>query len=105
NNKECWHVIVTEENKEVLHKWRDPNKLGVSLIVGDIVGMSYGKREHNRVSRVGGLSHIKSAPGAIYPYDFGEEITMDQFYKKTGINKPEPEFKIGDLVKVSDNKI
>ena len=61
-----WHVVVTEENKEILSKWRFTNSK-YSLSVGQITGIhEFGTKEHNPIcSREG----------------FGIEITFEQFKK------------------------
>jgi len=68
---ERWHVVVTEENQEILSRWK--YKASTPLLkIGFIVGIatSNGRPDHNP-------GHIKKGDS----YDFGEEITTEQFKK------------------------
>jgi len=61
-----WHIRVTESNKKILAKWR-----GCMLSALEnhyIVGMTLGIKGHNPVTNIKGSN-----------YDFGEEITLEEF--------------------------
>jgi len=64
-----WHVVVTEENQEILSRWRE--YLGM-LPIDNIVGICNkdGNKGNNPKSSLVGKD-----------YDFGKEITFDQFKK------------------------
>lgn len=77
---EIWWVRVTNENKEILTKWRHSNTNTVyPRSVGELVGMSKSNdigtitKGHNRVN-------ITKSDDK-YGYNFGNEITFDQFKK------------------------
>lgn len=70
--KEAWYVIVTEENKDVLRKWRGCTYLSV----GHICGMC--KSYNGRLSKEHNPKNLIKKDG---DYDFGEEITFEQFKK------------------------
>lgn len=60
-----WHVVVTKESQKELEIWR-----GVSLPINKIVGVynKGGGKGHNPYGKIKGDS-----------YDFGEEITFEEF--------------------------
>ena len=64
-----WHVVVTQENREILSKWRD-----VKLNTNQITGVCYhnGEKGHNP------LHDIKDKDPN-FSYNFGEEITFEEF--------------------------
>lgn len=66
---ENWHVVVTEENKEDILKWYN-----CSAQIGNIVGMV--KWDTGDIHKGWNRSNIKSES-----YDYGVEITYDQFLK------------------------
>lgn len=74
---ENWHVVVTKDNLDVLSRWRfndDRNVLSIGLIVGisyNLTNKEYSK-QHNPIG------DIKDSSGY---YDFGQEITYEQFKK------------------------
>lgn len=65
---DCWHVKVTEQNQEVLGKWR-----GVKVKIDEIVGTVKWKNKYTEKGHNSG--HITSSTH----YTFGEEITFEQF--------------------------
>lgn len=70
-----WHVVVTEENKEVLSEWRWRERHIYTLIeAGDIVGMV-------KNSLLGDCTKSHNPQNCIQSdtYDFGIEITFNQF--------------------------
>lgn len=74
-----WYVIVTEENQNILSKWRYENNYNF-LKIGYIVGMtkngdgSIVEKGHNPIE------NIRCSPSRC-SYDFGNEITFEQFEK------------------------
>lgn len=94
---EKWHVVVTKDNQEILSDWR-----GTNVPIGYIVGIDY--FNGNKYSR--GHSPKNQIKGN--SFDFGVEITFDQFKKyvlKDDIKEPsEEEFKVGDILYLSDNR-
>lgn len=73
-----FYVVVTEENNEVLSKWRfghDRLKLSNNEIVG-IVLYKFETNNHKYVKGHNARHQIKDET-----YDFGEEITFEQFKK------------------------
>ena len=68
---EIWWVEVTEENKDVLSKWR-----GVSLFVGQLTGMCMDYAT-GRISREQNPLHLSKENR----YSFGNKITYEQFLK------------------------
>jgi len=89
-----WHIIVTEENQDILSKWRYTHtdyKLPIDYITGMYLHPS-GKitKEHNPANSRG---------------NFGEEITFSQFKQYVLKEKVENKIKyeVGDIVEcVSD---
>lgn len=83
-----FYVVVTEDNKDVLSKWRD-----VKLVVGKLVGLSLTgtklEKGHNPVAQSKGDT-----------YTFGNEITFEQFldlYPEYKESKPQFEGGNGGL--------
>lgn len=69
---ENWWVRVTEENKEVLNKWRGIECLQIGQLTGMCKQASGNiTKEHNPVASTKSLGK--------YGFDFGEEITYEQF--------------------------
>ena len=71
-----WFCIVTKENRDILSKWRELSS-GNSIDIGKLVGVSYDgdgifRKGHNPARS------IKGGTGT-YSYDFGKEITFEQF--------------------------
>jgi len=67
-----WHVKVTEENAEILSNWK-----GAELSPGQITGIS--KYRNNKPIKGHNPGHIIKSN--INSYDFGIEITFEQFQK------------------------
>lgn len=67
---EIWYVRVTEENQEVLSKWRQICPVYTGNIVGmcKLINENCIKKGHTASGRTKGKT-----------YDFGEEITFEQF--------------------------
>lgn len=87
---EKWYVIVTEDNKDVLSRWRFTNqshKLKVGQITGCVGTVS---REHNDFNPI-----TKEGVCDGY-YDFGEEITFEQFKKYVLMEKKIFGYKLKD---------
>lgn len=74
---EIWHCIITKENQEVLSKWRLSNCSSL-LNIGYLVGMT--KHGNNRIFK-GHNPGDKISEKSIFSYDFGNEITYEQFLK------------------------
>jgi hypothetical protein len=60
-----WHVVVTEENQNILEKWR-----GVKLRINQITGVCNmrGEKGHNSYGDIKNRS-----------YNFGKEIKFEEF--------------------------
>jgi hypothetical protein len=72
-----WYVVVTEENRDLLSKWRfDDNEN--KLDVGDNCGIV--KTPHRFTKAHSSSGCIKDLDG-LWSYDFGQEITFEQFKK------------------------
>ena len=80
-----WHVVVTKENQEVLSKWRYPNSNSI-LEINKIVG------ECGIEKSIKGYTSSKIIKGSTY--DFGIEITFEQF--KQYVLKEKPEIPISE---------
>ena len=83
---EAWYVVVTKENSQALASWRLGENADVRSFNGKIIGLSkntHGEdisfsKEHNPVGAIKGDN-----------YDFGQEITFDQFKKYVLFEEPE----------------
>ena len=64
-----WHVLVKEDNKKILSEW-----IGVSLQIGKITGICSDINEFNNGKGHNPYGDIKGCS-----YDFGEEITFEEF--------------------------
>jgi len=87
---ELWHVVVTEENQVDASNWRMSGKKHVLISVGNIVGVCY--PESSTLSNHEKKGHnpknsIKSYGAG--DWDFGVEITTEQFYEYVLERKPE----------------
>lgn len=82
-----WHCIVTAENQEALSQWRYGSASSRALPIGYLTGITKAfngtgyEKGHNQRIHIGGPNEV---------YDFGIEITYEQFKKyvlKTDNNK------------------
>lgn len=83
-----WHVVTTDENLKDVHEWRLGEKYygDRGLYVNMIAGICRpGEKGHNS------LHSIKSLNGS---YDFGVEITTEQFYEHVLGRKPKKQASI-----------
>ena len=73
---ERWHVVVTKENQAILANWKGINDIEM-LPIGYICGICglLNEKGHNPANM------IKSTYNSPFAYDFGVEITFDQFKK------------------------
>jgi len=86
----AWYVIVDKENLDILSNWIFPN--GFKLTIGGIAGVcNYGGKIGNK-----GHNLTKIIKG--YRYDFGVEITFEQF-KKYVLKEETP---VQDFMKLHD---
>ena len=69
-----WFVIVTEENQDILSKWRFDDIYISKIAVGKIVGMVQWKKKGIIEKNHNPIEFIKTSV-----YDFGKEITFEQF--------------------------
>lgn len=79
-----WHINVTEENKEEVRKW---SNIGVSTT--DLCGIVKLFNPIRFETAYNTKGYIKEE--GKYAYDFGQEITYNQF-KKYVLNQPEENF-------------
>ena len=68
---ENWHVVVTEENRDILEKW---NKLPLNK-TSKIVGVYYDSKR----STSKGQATTSEGYDVNYPFDFGQEISTADF--------------------------
>jgi len=107
---EIWHIIVTKENQDIVTKWREVTG-DYKLPIGHLTG----------ITKIGNNLNKGHNPGKSirkegrYGFDFGEEITFEQFkkyvLKEKSVFEPLPFFKvlIGDeaentIVQVQNNE-
>lgn len=69
-----FYVKVTEENKLLLSKWRWGNDTSHRLAIDEIVGMVISNKKLEKGHNGAGM--IKD-----YTYDFGNEISFEEFRK------------------------
>ena len=71
-----WYVVVTEENRKKLAEWRAPEENDFTLRIGSIVGMVI---ENFNIPNNLVKGHAESGEPKSSFYDFGEEISYDEF--------------------------
>ena len=88
-----WYCVVTKENQNILSKWRFSNnydKLEIESITG--ICNKYNRKHHNPKNEIRGDI-----------YDFGIEITFEQF--KKWVLKEELKFEVGKWYKYTGKHI
>ena len=86
-----WHVVVTEENQKEVSEWRF--KTPEKICLGFIAGVVY-KVPQDRYEKGHNPGDLIKKPD----YDFGTEITTEQFRKYVLKKEVEQKFEVGDWV-------
>lgn len=79
----AWYVICTVENRELLENWRFNKQSRYSLLTGTFVGMyrTDDSVHHNNLIDTFYKGHTISGNPKGVDYDFGIQITTEQFIK------------------------
>lgn len=96
---EKWYIIVTEENKSHVNKWYANGDSFLKPFL-HICGMvkQYGEIEKGYNE----INDIKNGSGNDFTYDFGTEITFEQFKEHVLKEIPKPEYNPKDVTFKND---
>lgn len=74
---DVWYVTVTEENREILSRWRFDSPNGSGLEVGQITGLINGSKEHNPGRSPEPFNKTEISFEDFKEYVLGEKISTD----------------------------